>query len=430
MRSERGVTLVSLVTIIVIIIILASLAIYTGINSYKVVDLQKFKSQLQMIQDEIDDLYEKNKRDIAKGKEIEKYEHLKVSKIYNEGETQRAKILKEFWNQEIAGDLFGIDWDLSNVDNKIPEKYYMFSAAYIESEFGLSDIDISEYFIINLEKRYVFSITPITIEEDVEEDSNNDGILEIVTKSNYIYSLYQLEDEQKVIDLKQNSDYEYSIVKEDYKQNIKITHDINIEKIELVFDKTDEHGNITDTKEYVDINNRKDYCTKVSGLGTGTVNIEIIKDCKIRIIDVLGNEKEKEFRLYNIPVLENNMIPFIPTNTLDAGGTEVDGGIMCYQNSPQWYDYNEIENTKFATVVIVSNDSINKYKENISDTTKSIFELKELEVKVWIPKKIAQEIKGKYETNIKYDVTESFKDVTGIWVNAIYEEGKYIPKEY
>ena len=194
MKNEKGITLVSLAVILILLIIMASVGIYTGISSYKVIDIQKFKGQLQMIQNEIDELYEKNKNDIAKDKEIEKYKHLKVSQIYNnEGnETQRGKILKEFWDNKASQ---------FNINNQ--EEYYLFSATYIESEFGLSNIDISEYFIINLKKRLVFSTTPIKIEIDV----NNDGVKE----SQNIYCLYQLDEEEKVVQLDSNIDFKYFI---------------------------------------------------------------------------------------------------------------------------------------------------------------------------------------------------------------------------
>ena len=62
MKSESGVTLVALITIIIVLIIIMSVGIYSGINSYKVINIEKYKAQMQLIQNAVDELYEKNKK--------------------------------------------------------------------------------------------------------------------------------------------------------------------------------------------------------------------------------------------------------------------------------------------------------------------------------------------------------------------------------
>ncbi len=59
MKDNKGITLMVLVIVIILLIILVWATAYTGRQSYKMIDIQKFKSQLQTIQIGLDDFYEK-----------------------------------------------------------------------------------------------------------------------------------------------------------------------------------------------------------------------------------------------------------------------------------------------------------------------------------------------------------------------------------
>ena len=412
MKSENGVTLVALITIIIVLIIMMTIGIYSGTNSYKVIKLEKNIAELREIQIEIDRLYEESKI-YLQDNEGKNYFDDKLSLKNHKTSNVKAPAYINNINKFVNNNNVNIDKDT------VMNGYYILHKDTLENKLKIDTINVSDYFIINFEKRLVFLVKPLKIVNGKNEDGTN--------KINEIYSLYQLDDEEKVISLKTDGEFKYSIIKEDYKQNIKITHDVGIEKIELILKSVNEDG--TENESYVNINERKDYCTKLTGLGTGTVNIEIIKDCIVKITDVLGNEKIKTFRLYNTPILEKNMIPFIPEYVYN-NNIKQNGGLLCYYYSPEWYDYNDIEDIKFATAVLVSENSIKQYKENISDTVRTTFPINSLEVKVWIPKNLAQEIKDKYVNNLKYDVEKDFENVTGIWVNVEYVNDKYIPKQY
>ena len=412
MKSENGVTLVALITIIIVLIIMMTIGIYSGTNSYKVIKLEKNIAELREIQIEIDRLYEESKI-YLQDNEGKNYFDDKLSLKNHKTSNVKAPAYINNINKFVNNNNVNIDKDT------VMNGYYILHKDTLENKLKIDTINVSDYFIINFEKRLVFLVKPLKIVTGKNEDGTN--------KINEIYSLYQLDDEEKVISLKTDGEFKYSIIKEDYKQNIKITHDVGIEKIELILKSVNEDG--TENESYVNINERKDYCTKLTGLGTGTVNIEIIKDCIVKITDVLGNEKIKTFRLYNTPILEKNMIPFIPEYVYN-NNIKQNGGLLCYYYSPEWYDYNDIEDIKFATAVLVSENSIKQYKENISDTVRTTFPINSLEVKVWIPKNLAQEIKDKYVNNLKYDVEKDFENVTGIWVNVEYVNDKYIPKQY
>ena len=273
MKSESGVTLVALITIIIVLIIMMTIGIYSGTNSYKVIKLEKNIAELREIQIEIDRLYEESKI-YLQDNEGKNYFDDKLSLKNHKTSNVKAPAYINNINKFVNNNNVNIDKDT------VMNGYYILHKDTLENKLKIDTINVSDYFIINFEKRLVFLVKPLKIVTGKNEDGTN--------KINEIYSLYQLDDEEKVISLKTDGEFKYSIIKEDYKQNIKITHDVGIEKIELILKSENEDG--TENESYVNINERKDYCTKLTGLGTGTVNIEIIKDCIVKITDVLGNE--------------------------------------------------------------------------------------------------------------------------------------------
>lgn len=392
MKSESGVTLVALITIVVVLIIMMSIGIYSGINSYKEINFQKYKAQMRLIQNSVDELYEEYKKYSLENKDKNFFDNLMGFENYKIKHLQSMEV-KEFLKKN----------NVNINENNILEGYYLFTSKKIEEEFKIKNIDISNAFIINFEKRYVFSIVPCKVVERNEE--GNEREVEI-------YCLYQLDDEENLVEFKTDGNFEYIINKENYKQTIEITNNINIEKVEI------------DTGTgFVDINTNKNYYSEILGLGTRKVTIEILKDCEIKIIDVLGNSIQIKVILYNVPILEENMIPFIPSKVIDSSGTEKNVGVLCYQNSSEWYDYNVIEDIKFATAVVASNSSIEQYKEIISDRVRTTFEIKELEVNVWIPKNLINQINNTYGTVYK---KEDFEN-SGMWVEAFWNGEKYVP---
>ena len=193
MKSENGVTLIALITIIIILTIIMSVGIYSGINSYKVIAFEKYKAQMQLIQNAVDELYEENKNNDIIGNN-KKYYGKKIVYYDENNEKKINSDVTDFWNEEIAKGEFGIALE--------DEEYYCVSAKEIENVFDLEKIDISQYYVINFEKRYVFSVTPIKV---INGDDNTEK---------YIYCLYQLDEEEKIVEFKieSNGEFEYDCI--------------------------------------------------------------------------------------------------------------------------------------------------------------------------------------------------------------------------
>ena len=85
MKNEKGITLVSLVITIVVLIILASITTYAGLNSIRTSKLTRFKQELELMQSQVNLLYEKYKDEetITIGKDISQADSTKVENAFN-----------------------------------------------------------------------------------------------------------------------------------------------------------------------------------------------------------------------------------------------------------------------------------------------------------------------------------------------------------
>ena len=70
MKQDKGITLVSLVITIAVLIILASIATYSGVNVIRQSKLNKFTTEMGIMQTEVNNLYDK----YSNGTEEEKNE--------------------------------------------------------------------------------------------------------------------------------------------------------------------------------------------------------------------------------------------------------------------------------------------------------------------------------------------------------------------
>ena len=59
MRKNNGITLISLVITIAVLVILASIATYSGVNIIRQSKLNRFTTEMKIIQTEINSLYDK-----------------------------------------------------------------------------------------------------------------------------------------------------------------------------------------------------------------------------------------------------------------------------------------------------------------------------------------------------------------------------------
>lgn len=137
MRKEKGITLIALTITIIILLILASVSTYSGVSTVKSSKLNKYKQGLEIMQSQVNLLYEKYSREIEGGQEIEIGEELTNSEEENNAFTGANETDK-------AG-------------------YRLFTKETLE-ELGIDGIE-KEY-LVNIAKRQVISLEPF--EQDGE----------------------------------------------------------------------------------------------------------------------------------------------------------------------------------------------------------------------------------------------------------------------
>ena len=138
MKSEKGITLAVLVLTIAILLILSSFAIYTGTRATEIIKIQKYKAQMQLIQNGVDELYEEYKNYCQKNNKDDSY---KIKDYIDE--------VRGIELQQMPDDWEGIE--TFKIKPKDFEKYYCLTKEQVVTILGVSDIDISENFIINFE---------------------------------------------------------------------------------------------------------------------------------------------------------------------------------------------------------------------------------------------------------------------------------------
>ena len=131
MRKEKGITLIALTITIIILIILASITTYSGISTIKSSKLNKFKQELEIMQSQVNVLYEKYNTEIEAGQEIE--------------------IGEELMNSEEENNAF------SGANETDKTGYKKFTKQTLE-ELGIEGIE-REY-LVNIAKRKVISLEP------------------------------------------------------------------------------------------------------------------------------------------------------------------------------------------------------------------------------------------------------------------------------
>lgn len=391
MKDNKGVTLTVLLVVVIILLILTSMATFTGKNSIEIVRIQNYKAQMQVIQNEVDEIYEEYKSYCLRNSM--EFDFSNISSYMNEKYNTQM--------EELETD---DEWlDKQNYGIEDTENYYKISKIYLEKICNIDKLDISDNFIINFKKRYVFSETPLTVKN---QDGNNQDI----------YSLYEIDDEERIVEFNleneiTNGKIKYKILKtmKEY-QTIEMTleeaYDLKIKDVIYI----DEEKNETSIKDKVDL------FENIDGLKTNKVKFNVKKSgtYKFKINDFITDQKytkELVVLLYEPPILEENMIPINIQNEEDI--------MKCTNLDEQWYNYNDLENINFATTLI---DGINR--ENYD----AVIELQtEDTVKVWIPKSLYEQINEKYETEI---LEEDLINKTGIWIDAKWdtENNKFIPK--
>ena len=130
MRKNNGITLISLVITIAVLIILASIATYSGVNVIRQSKLNRFITEMKIMQTEVNSLYDK----YSNGTEEEK------ANILNYGKSLDSEASKVFTT------------NASGITDSSGYKYY--DKATIET-LGIENVE--EEFYVNVSKRSVIS---------------------------------------------------------------------------------------------------------------------------------------------------------------------------------------------------------------------------------------------------------------------------------
>ena len=131
MKREKGITLIALTLTIIILLILASVTTYSGISTIKSSKLNRFKQELEIMQSQVNMLYEKYNTEIEAGQEIE--------------------IGEVLTNSEEENNAF------SGAGESDKTGYRIFTKETLE-ELGIEGVE-NEY-LVNIAKRQVISLEP------------------------------------------------------------------------------------------------------------------------------------------------------------------------------------------------------------------------------------------------------------------------------
>lgn len=112
-KDNKGITLVALIITVIIMLILASVATYTGIDTYKQARVIEYVQQMQLIQDKVDEIVGTTSKDelLKLGKEVASSEQINaINSAYSNGEiTTNDKSAYRYLNKNDLNNIFSID---------------------------------------------------------------------------------------------------------------------------------------------------------------------------------------------------------------------------------------------------------------------------------------------------------------------------------
>ena len=311
-NSQKGITIIALVITVIMLLILASVATYTGIESYDKAEQIKFVSQMKLIQTKVDEKVQED------GFTLEGYGTILTDE-------QKQTINNAVANGEI----------LSPTEDDYSNYVRYFSKEHLSTQLSLDNID--EGIIINFKTREVISTVGFEYGGTI------------------YYTQYKLPKGEKLTQyVKPNTtlSVEYSKILQDLSWVIKIEEVKRIEK-----DNTDGTELKLDTLKYElgKKNSNGDEYTYLKQTNPNEILISEAGDYSIKVIDNAGNETEEKFtiKIANPPMIKDNWVKLKKKKTInekyettDAFEKGVDG--------TKWYDYSN--NAQFAYAMNENND--------------------------------------------------------------------------
>lgn len=324
-NSQKGITIIALVITVIMLLILASVATYTGIESYDKAEQIKFVSQMKLIQTKVDEKVQED------GFTLEGYGTILTDE-------QKQTINNAVANGEI----------LSPTEDDYSNYVRYFSKEQLSTQLSLDNID--EGIIINFKTREVISTVGFEYGGTI------------------YYTQYKLPKGEKLTQYEKPNttlSVEYSKILQDLSWVIKIEEAKRIEK-----DNTDGTELKLDTLKYElgKKNSNGDEYTYLKQTNPNEILISEAGDYSIKVIDNAGNETEKKFtiKIANPPMIKDNWVKLKKKKTInekyettDAFEKGVDG--------TKWYDYSN--NAQFAYAMNENNDCfvwVPRYAKNNS----------------------------------------------------------------
>ena len=218
-NSAKGITLIALVVTIIVLIILASVGTYSGIEAVKTAQLNKFMSEMKIMQVQVNNIYDKYKN----GEEVLRYT----------GEDIIANIGKLPATSPKADNVFQ-----ESTSGIVDRSGYRYFDTETIKQLGIEGVE-GEFFV-NIEKRSIISV------DGFEYNGKTYYTMDQIPSS-----LYNVDYEEKSYD---NPTFEISCElsgENKYKTTIVPKYDVNIEKWQVKYKLSEESNwNTSDNLEF------------------------------------------------------------------------------------------------------------------------------------------------------------------------------------
>ena len=142
-KNEKGITLVSVVIIVIVLIILASIATASGISTIRFARYTAFKTELQILQNEVNSL--------KQGKTDEE--------LLTYGEEMTSAQTSIFNVSEVSSELNQKEVDIDTLESG----FRYFSQGYLTNDLGIDGMTRDYY--INLQERIIIATEPVTYDD-------------------------------------------------------------------------------------------------------------------------------------------------------------------------------------------------------------------------------------------------------------------------
>ena len=193
MKKEKGITLIALTITVIVLLILASVSTYSGISTIKSSKQNKFKQELEIMQAQVQILYEKYSKEIEEGKEIEIGEELTNSEQENnafQGANETDKIGYRLFTEDTIKKL-GIDGIKREYLVNIAKKQVISMEPFINDKtayYTLSQLSEKNVIDTGIERGDVeFSLQTNPTEQGVEVKISNIEYSKYVGKGSILY---------------------------------------------------------------------------------------------------------------------------------------------------------------------------------------------------------------------------------------------------